>query len=135
MAEDSTDSALGEPAEVPKGGRRHRLRSNPATRHPYRLSVFLLGLLFILLGIAFIALPGPLTIPPMLIGLWIWSSEFAWAERFFDSIKDKADDAWEHAKRRPVSSAIITGGGLIAAGVAFWAVGHYELIDKAKDVV
>jgi fatty acid desaturase len=135
MPEDTVDDALGESAEVPKGGWRHRMRSNPATRHPFRLGVFVFGLLFILLGIAFIALPGPLTIPPMLIGLWIWSSEFAWAERFFDSIKEKADDAWEHAKRRPVSSAIITGGGLVAAGVALWAVSHYELIDKAKDVV
>ena len=27
----------------------------------------------------------PLTIPPVLIGLWIWSSEFQWAARIFAS--------------------------------------------------
>jgi hypothetical protein len=35
----------------------------------------------------------------------------------------------------PVSSSLITIGGLAAAGVAFWAVGHYELVDRAKDLV
>ena len=39
-------------------------------------------------------------------------------------------EAWAHAKRHPVSSAAITVGGLAAAGVAFWAVGHFALVDK-----
>jgi hypothetical protein len=25
----------------------------------------------------------------------------------------------------------VTVGGLVAAGVAFWAVGHYQLVDRA----
>jgi hypothetical protein len=68
----------------------------------------------------------------VLVGLWIWSTEFAFAKRFFDSVKAKADEAWCHAKKHPVSSAVMTIGGLVAAGVAFWAVQHYELVDKAK---
>ena len=85
--------------------------------------------------LALAALPGPLTIPPVLLGLWLWSTEFAFAERLFDRFKDKAQEAWAHAKAHPVSSAAITIGGLIAAGVAFWAVSHYGLIDKARDAV
>ncbi|CAN5236302.1 hypothetical protein BH20ACT16_BH20ACT16_02800 [soil metagenome] len=35
----------------------------------------------------------------------------------------------------PRSSAAITIGGLVAAGVAMWAVVHFELIDRAKQAV
>jgi hypothetical protein len=43
--------------------------------------VFLAGLLCIAAGVALSVLPGPLTIPPVLLGLWIWSTEFDWAQR------------------------------------------------------
>ena len=55
-------------------------------------------------------LPGPLTIPPVLLGLWIWSTEFEWAHRFFRPFKEKGKDAWAHAKRHPVSSTVLTVG-------------------------
>ena len=122
-----------DPAIVPRGGFRDRIRSKPGIREAYRVAVFVVGLLFILGGFALAVLPGPLTIPPVLLGLWIWSSEFRFAQKFFDQIKEKADEAWEHAKRRPVSSAAITVGGLVAAGVAMWAVARYDLVEKAKD--
>lgn len=130
--EGAASDGLSDPPEVPRGGWRERARSNPATRQPYRVGVFVLGLLFIAGGLALAVLPGPLTIPPVLIGLWIWSSEFAFAERFFDAFKEKADDAWEHAKRHPASSAAITIGGLVAAGAGFWAVQHFGLIEDVK---
>ena len=100
-----------------------------------KIAVFVAGLVCILGGLALAVLPGPLTIPPVLLGLYLWSTEFAFAERFFDKIKAQADDAWEAAKRKPVRTSIITGAGLIAAGVAIWAVAHYHLIAKAKDAV
>jgi hypothetical protein len=132
---EQTDDGLPEPVDVPKGGVRHQMRTRAGVRHVYRLTVFLVGLMFIAGGIALAVLPGPLTIPPVLLGLWIWSTEFAFAERFFDQFKEKAHEAWAAAKQKPVFSAIVTVGGLIMAGVAFWAVGHYELVDKAKDFV
>ena len=135
MPTTETSRPLGEPKRVPRGGLRERLRSNPATRQPYRIGVFVLGLIFIAGGIALAVLPGPLTIPPVLIGLWIWSSEFAFAQRFFDAFKEKADDAWEHAKRHPASSAAVTVGGLVLAGAAFWAVGHFGLVEDVKTAV
>src|ERR687896_85103 len=69
---------------------------------------------------------------PVELGLWVWSTEFQWAARFFAVFKRKAQDAWRHAKQHPVSSAAITLGGLAAAGAAFWAVGHFQLVDQAK---
>ncbi len=124
--------ALGEPRQVPEGGWRDRVRSKPGIGQAYRVGVFVAGLLFIAMGFALAVLPGPLTIPPVLLGLWIWSTEFRFAERFFTSFKRKAQEAWTHAKAHKVSSAAMTVGGLAAAGVAMWAVGHFELVDKGK---
>jgi hypothetical protein len=118
-----------------RAGWRDRARSKPGVRQAYRAAVFLVGLLFIVGGFALAVLPGPLTIPPVLIGLFVWSTEFDFAERLFDRFKLKADQAWDHAKEHKASSAAITLGGLAAAGVAMWAVGHYELVDRAKNAV
>lgn len=129
------DGGPGRPVEVPSGGWRDRVRSKPGIGQLYRAGVFIVGLLFIALGFALAVLPGPLTIPPVLLGLYIWSTEFRFAKKLFDAFKGKAHDAWAHAKLHPVSSSLITVGGLAAAGVAVWAVSHYELVDKAKDAI
>ena len=131
----AADDGLGQPVAVPPAGRRDRIRSKPALGQAYRVGVFGAGLACIAVGFALAVLPGPLTIPPVLLGLWIWSTEFAFAERFFDSFKDKAKDAWAHAKKHPQSSAAVTLGGLALAGVAFWAVGHFELVDKVQAAI
>ena len=128
---DCTDG-LGAAAPVPHGGLRHRLRTNRAVAPFYRIGVFALGLLFVALGIALAVLPGPLTIPPVLLGLWIWSTEFRWAARFFDAFRDKARDAWAHARRHPVSSSVVTVTGLAAAAGAMVAVKHYEVGERVS---
>jgi hypothetical protein len=114
---------------------REGVRRSPGLRHFYRAAVFALGLWFIVLGIALAVLPGPLTIPPILLGLWIWSTEFTWAHNLFESFKHKGHQAWDHAKAHPVSSTLITAGGLVAAGVAIWAVGHFQLIEEGKNLI
>ena len=129
------DDGLGRPAPVPRNGWRDRMRSRPGLRHVYRAGVFALGLVFIAFGVVLAVLPGPLTIPPVLLGLWIWSTEFRFARAFFETFKRKAREAWAHAKVHPVSSAAITVGGLAAAGAAAWAVNHFQLVDRAKDAV
>ena len=131
---DCTDG-LGQPRAVKPGSFRERVHANRSVALAWRIGVFVVGLLFVALGIALTVLPGPLTIPPVLLGLWVWSTEFAWAARFFATFRRKASDAWAHAKQHPVSSAAITVGGLAAAGVAFWAVGHFELVDKATSAL
>jgi hypothetical protein len=127
--------ALGKPAPAPRGGWRDRTRRKPGIGQAYRVGVFVLGLAFIILGFGLVVLPGPLTIPPILVGLYIWSTEFSWAHRFFESAKAKGREAWRQAQRRPVSSAVVTVGGLVLAGVVIWAVTHFDLIAKAKDAV
>lgn len=134
-AGDSAASALGGEAPVPRDSWRARTRRKPGIGQAYRVGVFVLGLVCIAGGIALAVLPGPLTIPPVLLGLWIWSTEFSWARRFFESFKRKGQEAWQHAKVHPVSSTVITVGGLVAAGVAIWAVQHFHLVQRAKDAV
>ena len=131
----AADEALGDPTPVPKEGWRDRIRTKPGIGQLYRAGVFIAGLLCVAAGFALAVLPGPLTIPPVLLGLYIWSTEFRFAKKIFESFKKKAHDAWAHAKLHPVSSTLITVGGLAAAGVAAWAVSRYELIDKAKDAI
>jgi hypothetical protein len=69
----AANDGLGGPVDVPRGGWRERVRSKPRLSQAYRASVFVTALLLIALGFALAVLPGPLTIPPVLIGLWIWS--------------------------------------------------------------
>ena len=127
---DCTDG-LGKPRPVRPGSWRERIRQEPGLATAYRVAVFVAGLLFVLLGLALTVLPGPLTIPPVLVGLWVWSTEFEWARRVFATFRRKARDAWQHARQHPVSSAAVTLGGLAAAGVVFWAVSRYDLVDQA----
>jgi hypothetical protein len=132
---DEHADALGGEAPAPRNSLRARMRSNPGTRLVWRVGVFVLGLLCIAAGGALVVLPGPLTIPPIVLGLWIWSTEFAWAHRFFASAKAKGAAAWEQAKQHPVSSSIITIGGLVLAGAVIWAVAHFDLVQRAKEYV
>ena len=124
---------LGASTPAPEGGFRHRVRSQPGLAQVWRVGVFVVGLLCVALGVALAVLPGPLTIPPVLLGLWVWSTEFRWARRFFDTFKEKARATWAHARRHPASSTAITVGGLAAAAVAFWTVGHFQVVDRIKE--
>ena len=137
MVQDA-DVAAGTSADEPAGaaaGWRARLRRTPGGRQFLKAGVFLLGLFFVLLGLALAALPGPLTIPPILLGVWIWSSEFSWAERLLERARRSAREAWEKSKRRPVTSALVTGSGLVALGVGVYLVSRYELLARAQEAV
>ena len=127
--------ALGGERPVERGSFRDRVRRNPGVRPFWRVGVFVLGLVLVLGGFALAVLPGPLTIPPVLLGLWIWSTEFEWAHRFFEPFKKKGEEAWDHAKRHPVSSTIFTILGLVVAGVAIWATNHYDLVGHGRDLI
>jgi uncharacterized membrane protein YbaN (DUF454 family) len=129
------DEGAVAPAEVPRGGWRDRIRTKPGLGLAYRAAVFMVGAALIGLGFALAVLPGPLTIPPVLLGLWIWSTEFRFAQKLFDSFQERARIAWAHAKAHPLSSTIVTIGGLAAAASAAWAVSHFGLIDRARDLI
>ncbi len=127
---DCTDG-LGKPRPIEPGSFREKVHRSRGTTLLWRAGVFLAGLLCVALGLALTVLPGPLTIPPIVLGLWIWSTEFGWARSLFQTARRKAKETWAHARQHPVSSLAITVGGLAAAGVAMWAVGHYQLVDRA----
>ena len=82
-------------------------------------------------GSAQAVLPGAGPPPPSLGGLWVWPPESEGARRFFAVFRRKARDAWAHARQHPASSIAITVGGLAAAAVAVWAVGHFQLVERA----
>lgn len=80
-----------------------------------RTIVFLMGAALIGTGLALSVLPGPLTIPPILLGVLIWSLEFEFAQRWLDRVEGPAQQAWEQAKAHPVRTALVSGGGILAA--------------------
>lgn len=122
-------------ADPQQSGWRARLRRTPGGAQLLQGLVFVVGLLFILLGIGLVALPGPLTIPPILVGLYIWSTEFAWAERLLDRAKKSAREAWEKSKAKPVISALVTISGLVALGVAIYLVGRFDLVARGRELI
>jgi len=115
-------------------GWKAKMRRTPGGAIAVKTIVLVSGLFFILLGLALAALPGPLTIPPILLGLWIWSTEFAWADRLLERAKRSAQEAWENAKRKPVITGLITGSGLIALGVGLYLVARYDLVDRMLEL-
>jgi uncharacterized membrane protein YbaN (DUF454 family) len=118
---------------TPLHGWRAHMRRTKGGAALLKLIVLVVGALFVALGLALVVLPGPLTIPPILLGVYIWSTEFEWAERLRERATASAREAWEKAKRRPVSSAVITGGGLILVAVALVAASRYDVVDRVKD--
>jgi hypothetical protein len=109
---------------------RSRLRASATGSLLWKVLVLLVGGLFIALGLVLVVLPGPLTIPPVLLGLWIWSTEFAWAERLRVRAAVKARAALEAAKQRPVHSAAATFAGLLLLVVGLVAMRKYEIVDR-----
>jgi hypothetical protein len=103
-------------------------------RQLWRAAVFLAGLLCIVTGLALTVLPGPLTIPPILLGLYVWSTEFSWARRLFGVFWIKGRRAWKHAGQHPLGAGAVTVGGLLVAAIAMWSVVHFHFIARVGDL-
>lgn len=97
--------------------------------------MFALGAAFIGLGLAAIVLPGPLTIPPILLGLAIWSLEFEFAQGWLDRAMVPAQKAWDEARAHPWRTGLVTGGGLVLMVVAGVLIAQLDLLDRARDVL
>src|SRR4051794_8504339 len=100
-----------------------------------RVVLFVAGLLLIILGLVLIVLPGPLTIPPILLGLWLWSLEFEFARHWLHPIRQKGAAAWDQAREKPVHTSVVTALGLVGAALMIWAALRYDLILHARQVV
>lgn len=120
-------------AEPCPGGFRQRIRCLPVIGPLYRLCVFVVGALFIAIGLALSVLPGPLTIPPVLLGVWIWSTEFHFARRLREQVRRRAAAALRQARAHVVRSTVVTVCGLLGAAVAVWVIRHYQLLAWARE--
>jgi hypothetical protein len=109
---------------------RARLRATRFGALFLKLAVLVVGGLFIALGLVLVILPGPLTIPPVLFGLWLWSTEFDWAERLRARAAMRGRGALEAAKQRPVHSAGATFAGLLLLAVGLVALRRYDIVDR-----
>ena len=68
-------------------------------RSTKRIVVFVVGVALVLLGIALIPLPGPFSIPLMIAGLAVLATEYVWAEKMLDTVKERAKQASDVARR------------------------------------
>jgi hypothetical protein len=100
-----------------------------------RVAVFAGGLVSIVTGLALIVLPGPLTIPPILFGVWLWSLEFEFARRWLRPLRERGAAVREEARRKPVRTTLVTVLGLVAAAVVVWATFRYDVIDRGREMV
>ena len=53
--------------------------------------------------------------------------------RFRAPFQETGREAWENAKKHPVSATVVTALGLAAAGALFWAVHHFRLVEQVRD--
>lgn len=105
------------------------------SRQLRRLVLFVSGLFFVLLGMVLIVLPGPLTIPPILLGVWLWSLEFEFAQRLMRPIRVRGSAAWESAKEKPFHTGVVTALGLIGAAVLIWAALRFDAFDRGRAII
>lgn len=52
-----------------------------------RTIVSVIGFTLITVGLLLVVLPGPFTLPLVILGLFILALEFAWADRMLDKVK------------------------------------------------
>jgi Flp pilus assembly protein TadB len=63
---------------------------NALPRSVRQLIVLVIGSTLILIGLALIVLPGPFTMPLVILGLFVLAIEFAWAESLLTRAKNHA---------------------------------------------
>lgn len=95
---------------------RRRLRSNPTSAKVYRVAVFLLGLVIVVLGVLLIPFPGPGWLI-VLGGLAIWATEFERAQRVLELVRTYLRRWEEWVKRQ----SLVVKGLLGLVGLAFIA--------------
>ncbi|MFD7032474.1 TIGR02611 family protein [Streptomyces sp. NPDC059917] len=94
------------------------IRARRGLHLSWQVGVFVVGLAVIVAGIAMLVLPGPGWVA-IFAGLFIWATEFAWAQVVLRWTKRKVSEAAQKAldpkvRRRNI---ILTSVGLVIAGV------------------
>ncbi len=81
----------------------HRLPEK--MRKPFTLTV---GATLIILGLALVVLPGPFTLPLVIAGFAVLSTEFTWAERALEQSRDGAKKVGQLLKHPIILAAVVT---------------------------
>ena len=106
---------------------RERIRKRRSLDTAWRMMVFTLGVTLVSLGVLMMVLPGP-GWGALILGLVVLASEFTWATRVLDPVKEAAHRAKETAldPRRRTRNLIIGGiAGVIAAIALIWYLSSY----------
>ncbi len=101
---------------------RHRLRRNKSLYPAYRVAVFVVGLVVVLLGLALVPLPGP-GWAVVIVGLVIWASEFERARTVLDFVKRQVRRWNDWVMAQPMWLRVVAG--LLTAlfvGLVVWCV-------------
>ena len=88
-----------------------------------KAAVSVVGVVILAAGVVMLVLPGP-GLLVVLLGLVVLGSEYDWAARRIDTVKDKALDTADNAARSPFQLAVGALGALslIAVGLALGLV-------------
>lgn len=106
---------------------RERIRSRRSLDTAWRMMVFTLGITFVVAGLVMFVIPGP-GFATVILGLVILGSEFTWATRALNPVKDAARRAQEAAldpRRRRRNLILGAIGGVVLAGVLVWYLVTY----------
>lgn len=105
---------------------RRRLRANPTTARFYRVGVFVLGLVIVVLGLLLIPFPGPGWLI-VIAGLAIWATEFEKAQRVLEFVKSKLRIWEEWVKRQNLFVKGLVGVvGIAFIATVLWLTFHFS---------
>ncbi|KGN38581.1 hypothetical protein N803_07525 [Knoellia subterranea KCTC 19937] len=102
------------------------MRANPTSAKVYRVAVFLLGLVIVVVGLLLIPFPGPGWLI-VIGGLVVWSSEFEKAQSVLEFVK-KNLRLWEEWVRRQniVVKALVGLIGIVFIATVLWLTFHFS---------
>lgn len=105
---------------------RRKLKANAATANFYRVGVFIVGLVIVVLGLLLIPFPGPGWLI-VIAGLAIWSTEFERARRVLEFVKGHLR-SWEGwVKRQNVFVKGLVGlVGVVFIATVLWLTFHFS---------
>lgn len=100
-----------------------KIRANPTGRLALKIGIGVLGTLVVALGIVLIPFPGP-GWAIVILGLAIWSLEFAWAKRLLDFTKRhvKSWTSWIGRQSLGVRAVIGVVGMIFVAAIVWVSV-------------
>ncbi len=117
---------------------RERLRRNRALDTVWRVMVFAIGVTLMVAGLAMFLLPGP-GWATLILGLVVLASEFTWANRVLDPVKEAAmrakDAAMDPRKRRRNLTLGAIAGVLIGIVLVWYLLTFGVTVDPVMELL